>query len=452
MNEPLTGSSKRRIIAGLGKTGVACARYLAARHLPFSVVDSRESPAGLDAFRQQFPDVTVVTGSLDAERLARADELIVSPGISLKEPAIAAAVAAGVDVIGDIELFCRDVTAPIIAITGSNGKSTVTTLTGLMAEAAGINAGVGGNIGVPVLDLPESGGKSLYVLELSSFQLETTHSLRAQVAVMLNLTPDHMDRYSTVADYHQAKQVIYRGCQSAVYNHDDALSYPLVPDSVPQIAFTLKEPDLHQFGLRREQDQVWLAHGFECLMPVIEVRIRGRHNHANALAALAIGHQAGFPLSAMLEVLRTFPGLPHRCQWVLEKDGVNWFNDSKATNVGAAIAAIQGLGDDIEGKLVLIAGGDGKGADFSELRAPVNQYVRAVIVIGADGSRLAQCLDGCAVLYSVESMDEAVALAGKIVTAGDAVLLAPACASFDMFRSFEERGEVFVRLVVTAYG
>lgn len=452
MNEQLTGSSKRRIIAGLGKTGVACARYLAARHLPFSVVDSRESPAGLDAFRQQFPDVTVVTGSLDAERLARADELIVSPGISLKEPAIAAAVAAGVDVIGDIELFCRDVTAPMIAITGSNGKSTVTTLTGLMAEAAGISAGVGGNIGVPVLDLLESGGKSLYVLELSSFQLETTRSLRAQVAVMLNLTPDHMDRYSTVADYHQAKQVIYRGCQSAVYNHDDALSYPLVPDSVPQIAFTLKEPDLHQFGLRRKQDQVWLAHGFECLMPVSEVRIRGRHNHANALAALAIGYQAGFPLSAMLDVLRTFPGLPHRCQWVLEKDGVNWFNDSKATNAGAAIAAIQGLGDDIEGELVLIAGGDGKGADFSELRASVNQYVRAVIVIGADGPRLAQCLDGCAALYSVESMDGAVALAGKIATAGDAVLLAPACASFDMFRSFEERGEVFVRLVVTAYG
>ncbi len=452
MNGQLIGSDKRRIIIGLGKTGVACARYLAARQLPFSVVDSRESPPGLCAFRQQYPDVTVVTGSFDAELLTCADELIVSPGVSLKEPAIAAAIAAGVEVVGDIELFCRDAAAQVIAITGSNGKSTVTTLVGLMSEAAGINVGVGGNIGVPVLELLENGGESLYVLELSSFQLETTLSLRAQVAVMLNLTPDHMDRYSSVADYHQAKQMIYRGCQSAVYNRDDALSYPLVPDSVPQIAFTLKEPDLNQFGLRREKGQTWLARGFECLMPVSEIRIRGRHNHANALAALAIGHQAGFPLPAMLEVLRTFPGLPHRCQWVSEKDGVSWFNDSKATNTGAAIAAIQGLGEDIEGKLVLIAGGDGKGADFSELRDPVNQYVKAVIAIGADGPRLAECLNGSTTLYSADSMDDAVTMAGEIAVAGDAVLLAPACASFDMFRSFEERGEVFAHLVEAAHG
>ncbi|GAA4648573.1 UDP-N-acetylmuramoyl-L-alanine--D-glutamate ligase [Kistimonas scapharcae] len=452
MNGQLIGSDKRRIIIGLGKTGVACARYLAARQLPFSVVDSRESPPGLDAFRQEFPDVTVITGSFDAELLACADELIVSPGVSLKEAAIAAAIAVGVEVVGDIELFCRDAAAPVIAITGSNGKSTVTTLVGLMAEAAGINVGVGGNIGVPVLELLENGGKSLYVLELSSFQLETTYSLRAQVAVMLNLTPDHMDRYSSVADYHQAKQVIYRGCQSAVYNRDDALSYPLVPDSVPQIAFTLKEPDLNQFGLRHEQGQTWLAHGFECLMPVSEIRIRGRHNHANALAALAIGHQAGFPLPAMLEVLRTFPGLAHRCQWVSEKDGVSWFNDSKATNTGAAIAAIEGLGADIEGKLVLIAGGDGKGADFSELCDPVNQYVKAVIAIGADGPRLAECLNGSTTLYAAESMYDAVTMAGEIAEAGDAVLLAPACASFDMFRSFEERGEVFAHLVEAAHG
>lgn len=452
MSEPLIGSDKHRMIIGLGKTGVACARYLAAKNQPFSVADSRETPPGLTAFQTEFPEVQVSTGPFSSDLLARMNELIVSPGVSLKEPAIAAAIANGAEAIGDIELFCRDVNAAVIAITGSNGKSTVTTLIGLMAEAAGINVAVGGNIGVPVLDLLKNGEKALYVLELSSFQLETTVSLRAQVAVMLNLSSDHMDRYRTMAEYHQAKQVIYRGCHSAVFNRDDALSHPLLPDTIPRTPFTLQEPDLGQYGLRHQQGQVWIAYGVKCLMPVNDIRIRGRHNHANALAALAIGHEAGFPLAVMLKVLETFSGLPHRCQWIAKKRGVDWFNDSKATNTGAAIAAIEGLGVDIDGSLVLIAGGDGKGAEFTELQVPVARYVKALIVIGVDGPRLAECLEECTTVYFAETMAEAVALAGRVAAAGDAVLLAPSCASFDMFRHFEERGEVFTRCVEASDG
>ena len=444
MHEQLIGSDKKRIVVGLGKTGLACARWLHRQGLPFRIVDTRMNPPGLDAFKQECPGVEVICGPLDSGLLAQAGELIVSPGLSLKEPPIAEAIARGVAIAGDIELFCQKVEAPIVAITGSNGKSTVTTLLGLMAEKAGVKVGVGGNIGTPVLDLLEQGHKDLYVLELSSFQLETTHSLRAVAATVLNVTPDHMDRYDGLAEYHQAKHRIFKGCTGAVINRDDALTSPLVSDQVRCLSFGLgNAPGLNDFGTVREQGKTWLTQGLQRLVMTDELKVRGTHNQANALAALALGALAGLPMKAMLAALKEFTGLPHRCEWLQCINGVSWFNDSKATNTGSAIAAIEGLSADIEGKIVLIAGGEGKGADFSEMKPAIGRHVRDLIVFGVDGPRLASEVEGSAPVHSVTSLDDAILAARELALPGDVVLLAPACASFDMFDNYEHRGEVF---------
>ena len=354
--------------------------------------------------------------------------------------------------IGDIELFCRAVhgeplSKPVVAITGSNGKSTVTTLLGEMAEASGLAVGVGGNIGTPVLELLDDPKTELYILELSSFQLETTETLRATAATVLNLSPDHMDRYPTLADYHRAKQSIYRGCGTAVFNREDPLTSPLLPVTAGAVTFTTKAPDLGQYGLLEDEQGVWLSRGLEKLLNTAEMRIRGRHNQQNALAALALGDAVGLSLDAMLNVLKVFTGLAHRCQWLIEFNGVSWFNDSKATNVGAAVAAINGLGADISGKVILIAGGDGKGADFSDLRTPVTQFVEHLVLIGRDGPLIGAVAQGVTSIHQAEAMQDAVQQCAQLAKAGDAVLLAPACASFDMFSSFEKRGEAFASFV-----
>ncbi len=443
----LIGSSCKRVVVGLGKTGLSCARYLAAKGLPFSVVDSRPSPPGLAAMRDEFPDVIVYTGGLDEQLLAGADELIVSPGIAVDTPAIAKAVGSGATAMGDIELFCRAVTnKPVIAITGSNGKSTVTTLVGNMAREAGVCVAVGGNIGTPALELLKQPA-DLYVLELSSFQLETTDSLRAVAATILNMSPDHMDRYSSMVAYHAAKQKIYRGCKAAVVNRDDPLSMPLLPRNTACTFFTAQSPDLQQYGLQRDNHETWLCKGPRRLLNAAELRVFGRHNHLNALAALALGEAAGIDEVAMLRALRCFPGLRHRCQWVAESGGVQWFNDSKATNVGASVAAIEGLGKALSGQLVLIAGGDGKGADFSELLAPVKRYVRHVVLLGRDSPQIKRVIEGQVPYSYASSMEEGVTHAANNSVPGDAVLLAPACASFDMFTGFEQRGDQFIRCI-----
>ena len=452
MESELIASSCNRVIVGLGKTGMSCVRYLAERQLPFKVIDTRSQPPGLDELLSQYPDVQVHTGGFNQEWLNSADELVVSPGIALAEPAIAEAISYGVKAIGDIELFCREATAPIVAITGSNGKSTVTILLGEMAEHAGICAGVGGNIGTPVLELLDKSEYELYILELSSFQLETTHSLQAAAATVLNLSPDHMDRYASMADYHRAKQVVYKGCRSAVFNKQDALTTPLLPSAVPAIAFTEGKPDLHEYGLLTEGSETWLAKGVEKLLDCSKMRVCGRHNQLNALAALALGEQVGIPLTPMLEVLESFKGLHHRCEWVAEQGGVVWINDSKATNVGATVAAIEGLGATLSGKLILIAGGDGKGADFSELQAPVRQYVRHTVLLGRDAPAIEQAIANVVPVSYVSDMPEAAAAAMEQSQPGDLVLLAPACASFDMFKSFEQRGEVFCKAVADVLG
>jgi len=442
----LIASDQFRIVVGLGKSGMSVVRHLARRGQPFAVVDTRANPPELATLQAQYPEIEVRCGELDVDFLCRASELLVSPGLAVSTPALQAAAARGVTLSGDIELFAREARAPIVAITGSNAKSTVTTLVGEMAQAAGRKVAVGGNLGTPALDLLND-DVELYVLELSSFQLETTEQLNAEVATCLNVSEDHMDRYAGLPAYHQAKHRIFRGARQVVVNRDDRLSRPLVGEEVPVWSFGLGKPDFKGFGLIEENGEKHLAFQFEVLMPARELKMRGAHNQSNALAALALGHAVGLPFAAMLQTLRTFAGLPHRCQWVGERAGVSYYDDSKATNVGAALAAIGGLGADIDGKLVLIAGGDGKGADFSALREPIARYCREVILLGRDAGRLASVLQDAVTLKRVQGLEEAVQRAAECALPGDAVLLSPACASLDMFRNFEERGRLFAAAV-----
>ncbi|MDN6871209.1 UDP-N-acetylmuramoyl-L-alanine--D-glutamate ligase [Pseudomonas citronellolis] len=442
----LIASDNFRIVVGLGKSGMSLVRFLARQGVPFAVADTRENPPELATLRAQYPQVEVRCGELDAGFLCRASELYVSPGLSLRTPALVEAAARGVRLSGDIDLFARHAKAPIVAITGSNAKSTVTTLVGEMAAAAGKRVAVGGNLGTPALDLLAD-DVELYVLELSSFQLETCERLGAEVATCLNVSEDHMDRYDGMADYHLAKHRIFRGARQVVVNRADALSRPLIADSVPCWTFGTNKPDFKAFGLVEESGEKYLAFQFEALMPVRELKIRGAHNQSNALAALALGHAVGLPFEPMLRTLREFAGLAHRCQWVGEHAGVSFYDDSKATNVGAALAAIEGLGADIDGKLVLLAGGDGKGADFSALREPVAKFCRAVVLLGRDAELVGAALSDGTPQVRVQTLDEAVRKAAELARPGDAVLLSPACASLDMFKNFEERGRLFARAV-----
>jgi len=439
------------VIIGLGETGFSCVEYLAPSNLPLIVVDSRPTPPKLAALQKNYPQIPVITGNLPIDILSKADSIILSPGISKQHPDIIKAVPNGMECIGDIELFTRLLKqraitnhtkeADVIAITGSNGKSTVTSLVGHMARTAGIQVAVGGNLGTPVLALTDA---ALYVLELSSFQLETTYSLKPLVATILNLCPDHLDRYPDVKHYHAAKQRIFNHCQKVVINKDDAYSSLGTPVGIPTGTFGLNTRA--EFSLIAESNQDWLAHEGIPLLPVSELNILGHHNIANALAALSIGAQAGFPMEAMLNALRTFTGLPHRGEWVKKEHDIVWINDSKGTNVGATIATLTGLSSLITGKWILIAGGDGKNADFTPLQSVVSQYCRAVILIGKEPKTLniLKTLLGTVVpCQYVDSMEAAVRLAEKEARAGEGVLLSPACASYDMFRNFEERGEAF---------
>lgn len=440
----LIASDQFRIVVGLGKSGMSLVRFLARQGVRFAVADTRENPPELATLRAQYPGVEVRCGELDVDFLSRASELYVSPGLALATPALQEAAKRGVKLSGDIELFARYAKAPIVAISGSNAKSTVTTLVGEMALAAGRKVAVGGNLGTPALDLLAD-DIDLYVMELSSFQLETTDRLNAEVATVLNVSEDHMDRYADMQAYHLAKHRIFRGARQVVVNRGDALSRPLVADQLPCWTFGLNKPDFKGFGLVEEGGEKYLAFQFDKLLPVRELKIRGAHNQANALAALALGHAVGLPMEPMLDTLKTFTGLAHRCQWVRERNGVAYYDDSKATNVGAALAAIEGLGADIDGKLVLIAGGDGKGADFSSMREPVARFCRAVVLLGRDAEQIAAVLGDALPLVRVRTLDEAVSRSAELAQEGDAVLLSPACASLDMFNNFEERGRLFAQ-------
>lgn len=435
------------VIIGLGATGLSCANYLQKKGVNFAVTDSRANPPQLAEFNAHFQGVDCSTGKLDKRLLERAEQLIVSPGVSLQEPAIAEQVMKGVPAIGDIELFAREAKAPVIAITGTNAKSTVTTLVGEMAKAAGKKTQIGGNLGVPALDLLTDTQPDMYVLELSSFQLETAYSLAPAVATVLNVTSDHMDRYVSLEEYCLAKQHIYANCETAVCNRDDPLTECHEQGVKNKLWFTLQEPRQNEFGLLQKDNQTYLAFEDQALLAVKELPILGRHYQANALAALAIGHAYGLSFAPMLTTLLHFKGLLHRCQLVREWKGVRWYNDSKGTNVGATLAAIQGLGPEIHGRLILIAGGVGKNADFSSLVPAIERYVKTVILIGEAAPVLADTIGDRVDIRFAKSMEDAVSAASKVAKTGDSVLLSPACASFDMFNNFEHRGEVFTGIV-----
>jgi UDP-N-acetylmuramoylalanine--D-glutamate ligase len=409
-------------------------------------MDTRDNPPLVTQLKAHCPDVPLLCGELDVEVLSGASEIIVSPGLDTNVPPYSELKKQGISIIGDIELFAREAKAPVVAITGSNGKSTVTTLVGEMAKEAGLDVKVGGNIGVPALDLLAPMTPDLYVLELSSFQLETTESLAPSVATVLNLQADHLDRYGNMVAYHTAKQRIYRNCQLSVWNKQDMLTQPLLGKESKSVAFTTAEPDLKEFGLREIDGDIWLSKGMTPLIQASDVRIKGRHNLANALAALALGEGVNLPMEAMLKALTQFGGLPHRSEWVAEIDGVVFINDSKGTNVGATKAAIEGLAGG-SNNIVLIAGGVGKGADFSELTAPMKSHCKALIALGEDKQKILDVAPEEVACFTVDSLEQAVELSLQQAEPGDVVLFSPACASFDMFKNFEHRGEAFCRLV-----
>lgn len=438
-----------KVVAGLGISGVSAVNFLHEQGYRVAVTDSRETPPGHD----QIPaEVKTSFGQLDLELLLQAEEIILSPGLAPQLPEIQQVIAKGIPVVSDIQLLRRATDVPIVAITGSNAKSTVTTLIGQMAQDAGRKVAVGGNLGRPALDLLKD-QPELIVLELSSFQLETTSNLNAAVAVVLNMSEDHLDRHGDMFGYHKAKHRIFQGVKKVVYNRDDSLTRPLVPDQTPMQSFGLNAPDLNQYGILREDNgTLWLARGRERLIKSSELYIQGTHNVANTLACLALGEAIGLPRDSMLESLKQFKGLEHRCEYVKTVHGVRYYNDSKGTNVGATLAAIDGLGAAIEpqqAKVVVILGGQGKGQDFSLLKASVAKYVKAAILIGEDAPILQTALQGSTELIQAQSLKQAVELAQAKTTEHDVVLLSPACASFDMFTGYPDRGHQFVACVNT---
>ena len=447
----LIASDKYSVIVGLGISGLSCARHLSklqklGKAGRFVVMDTRENPPLVTQLKEACPDVNLICGELDLELLKGASEIIVSPGLDTNQSPYRELKQQGVSIVGDIELFAREADAPVIAITGSNGKSTVTTLIGEMVEKAGLKVKVGGNIGVAALDLLGPVKPDLYVLELSSFQLETTSSLSPAVATVLNLQADHLDRYGNMVAYHTAKQRIYRNCKQSVWNKQDMLTQPLLGTESKALAFTTAEPDLKEFGLRDYDGELWLCKGLEKLISANEVKLKGRHNLANALACLALGESVDLPMTAMLNTLREFGGLAHRCEWVKDVSGVQYINDSKGTNVGATKAAIDGLASS-DKSIVLIAGGVGKGADFCELTDSLDKHCKALVVFGEDKQAIADVAPSGLHVINASDLQAAVNQAQSNAKVGDIVLFSPACASFDMFRNFEHRGEEFRRFV-----
>lgn len=440
MNPPLY------LIAGLGKTGLSVARYLRRNNKSFIAFDTRAQAPGITEFTQEFPNASVYIQEIPDEIIGQLSSIIASPGLSLDTPFLKKAINAGIAIYGDIECLAREIHAPIIAITGTNGKSTVTTLVGEMAKVAGYKVAVAGNIGTPVLDmLDDEHQYDLWVLELSSFQLDLTYSLEPIAATILNVSPDHLDRHHTMEAYIQAKQRIYHKAEVALFNRDDLYTAPT--EDVNRISFGNNVPEKDNWGLIKKENKIYLAKGNTCFLPVNSVLIKGVHNWLNALAACALADAAGIAQQHIITVLTTFTGLPHRCQWVRTLDGVDWVNDSKGTNIGATISAINGIGGSMQGRIVLIAGGQGKGADFRELAQPIADFVRSIILIGEDADKIEAALADVVPISRASSLDNAVAVAKSQAKPGDVVLLSPACASLDMFRDFNHRGEAFASLV-----
>ena len=453
MNEIRTKASVA-VIAGLGRTGYSCAVYLRARGWRIAVTDTRAAPPELERLRALDPDIPTRLGGLDPGLLDQAVYVVVSPGLSLSDPFFNEARRRGLDIVGDIELFALAADAPVVGVTGTNGKSTVTTLVGRMAERARLRVRVGGNLGDPALDLLAASQRDperteLYVLELSSFQLESTRSLDLKAATVLNVTPDHLDRYASLADYAAAKARIFARCDTAIVNLDDPLVVAMPLPGQATLSFSLRATSAADFAIasgaanRAASLDSWITRRNEPLLPLRELRLQGLHNTANALAALALGEAVGLPTDAMLAELKSFSGLPHRSQWIAEVGGVTYVDDSKGTNVGATIAAVSGMA----GPLVAILGGEGKQQDFTPLAAAFRGKVRHAVLIGRDREAIGRVLNGISTLERCDTLEEAVLAAARAARPGDTVLLSPACASLDMFRDYAHRGRVFTQAV-----
>ncbi|SPJ35053.1 UDP-N-acetylmuramoyl-L-alanine--D-glutamate ligase [Kushneria phyllosphaerae] len=440
--------SHQTVVVGLGRSGLAIAEHLTRRGEPFVMADTRTQPSGLVEFQRLYPDIEVHCGDLGELELQNAGRIILSPGVDVRTPGLP---RSGPEIVGETALFVealgeRAQRPMLIAITGSNAKSTVTTLVGDMARACGIDVAVGGNLGTPALTLlaqrPEA---ACFVLELSSFQLETTPQLGADIAVHLNLSSDHLDRHDGMAGYAHAKQQIFKGAGAGIVNRDDPATTPcdtIRPGRTLSFGSDLpgRESD---WGLGRRDNDVWLMRGEQAVMAAHDVMMPGQHNLLNVLAALAVGHEAGWSCDIMIETVAHFAGLPHRAQRVADLHGVTWINDSKGTNVGATLAAIEGIGVTLAGQLILLAGGVGKGADFTPLAEPLGRYGRAAVVYGRDRARLARALEGTLPVVVVDTLEQAMQHAMDMAQPDDAVLLSPACASLDQFDNFEARGDVF---------
>lgn len=433
---------KRVGVIGLGVSGLATVRFLLRMGVKPVLMDTRSKISGLDAFHAEKID-GIYLGELDANRLAQMDILVVSPGLDLSHPSIRFAIAQGVQIIGDVELFALVNNKPVVAVTGSNGKSTVTTLAEHMLNCSGIRALAAGNIGLAVLDAVDKADTDVFVLELSSFQLETTHSLKLKAAANLNVTEDHLDRHGTMAAYAAAKQRIYLHADLAIYNADDT---PTAPQGCASPAIALQLATVRDgYGIAVIAGEKQLVVAGEPLLPVAAMTLVGLHNQFNALAACAMALAAGATREGLIQALTTYQALPHRCALVATHQGVRYINDSKATNVGATLAAIAGLRSDVSGRLILIAGGDGKGVDFTELATVLKAHVDQVITLGRDGPAIAALVPGA---IEVTTLQQAVQHAMQLAKPGDMVLLSPACASLDMFKNYEERGQLFAAAVL----
>ena len=449
------------VIVGLGRTGFSCARYLRKRGWRVAVTDTRAEPPELKRLLALDADIEVRLGGLDPRLLEGALCVVVSPGVSLAEPFFAEARRRGLEIVGDIELFARAADAPVVGITGTNGKSTVTTLLGRMARRAALRVRVGGNLGEPALDLLDAddpqvraasrdqdasasaGSAELYVLELSSFQLETTDSLDLVAAAVLNVSADHLDRYASLEAYAAAKARIFARCDTAVINLDDPLVVRMPRPGQRTLSFSLRATIGADYALAAQADEWWLMRRGARLLRVADMKLGGGHNSANALAALALGEALELPLAAMIAELKSFAGLPHRSQWVAEVRGVTYINDSKGTNVGATLAAVGGM----DTPVVLIAGGEGKNQNFAPMGPALRGKLRHAVLIGRAADEIGQALKDVCTVERSATLEEAVRAAAAAAQPRDVVLLSPACASLDMFSDYAERGAVFMQAV-----
>lgn len=429
------------LVVGLGETGFSVAKFLHQHAFSFAVIDSRTKPPFNDALLQDFPDTPVFTGGFDNTAFDVATHLIVSPGVSLQEELIQKAMLSGTQLISDIDLFACSTNKPIIAITGSNGKSTVTTMLGAMGHAANTKTAIGGNLGTPALDLLKE-NVELYVIELSSFQLERTSALNASIATVLNISADHMDRHENLADYAEEKQRIFSGNGAMVLNEDDAIVKAMKRKGRELFTFSVTKKT--GFHLETQQDEEWLMSANQPLMRKADLSVEGLHNVANALAALALGTAAKLDTLAMCNALSSFKGLDHRMQKIANIKGVTWINDSKATNIGACIAALKGY----QNKIILIAGGDAKGADIQELIPSIKEKTKGVVLLGKDAEKIDNAINGSVPSYRAKTIQEAVKIAATLAKKGESVLLSPACASIDQYKNYQERGDKFIAAVM----